>query len=139
MVVIHTNDSRAALGSRVDRHAHIGRGTLGRAAFARLMQDADFSRVPKILETPKEMHGRKDWDEVSIALLEEAGERAVGGDTPVGMPLPPHGGRHRRYIALNRSATFASLKTLDSGWARNQVAVRRTTLRRPKILKTICK
>jgi deoxyribonuclease-4 len=69
VVAIHTNDSKGALGSHVDRHAHIARGMIGRAAFTRLMRDGDFVRVPKILETPKEANGRRDWDEVSIALL----------------------------------------------------------------------
>ncbi len=67
--VIHVNDSKAPLGSRVDRHEHIGRGRIGRAAFARIMRDRDFLRVPKILETPKGMCGRTDCDRMNIALL----------------------------------------------------------------------
>ena len=50
---IHLNDSRQALGSRVDRHAHIGEGHLGLAAFGWFLNDPRFRRVPMILETPK--------------------------------------------------------------------------------------
>ena len=67
--VVHVNDSRAPLGSRVDRHAHIGKGHIGRDGFARIMRDEDLSPAPKILETPKGRCGRRDCDEVNIALL----------------------------------------------------------------------
>jgi len=49
----HVNDCRKDLGSRVDRHAHIGRGFLGLEPFRLLINDPRFGRVPKILETPK--------------------------------------------------------------------------------------
>jgi deoxyribonuclease-4 len=49
----HVNDSRRPLGSRVDRHAHIGQGCIGTEAFRCLLNDRRFFRVPKILETPK--------------------------------------------------------------------------------------
>jgi deoxyribonuclease-4 len=51
---IHLNDSKAGLGSRVDRHEHIGRGHLGLEAFRPLLNDPRLRRVPMILETPKE-------------------------------------------------------------------------------------
>ena len=49
----HLNDCMGGLGSRMDRHAHIGEGRLGLAAFARLLNDARFSGLPMVLETPK--------------------------------------------------------------------------------------
>jgi deoxyribonuclease-4 len=49
----HVNDSRTPVGSRVDRHAHIGRGTLGLAAFRSLVNDGRFVGLPMVLETPK--------------------------------------------------------------------------------------
>ena len=52
--LFHMNDSKGELGSKRDRHEHIGRGTLGEAPFRRLMQDERFTGVPKILETPKD-------------------------------------------------------------------------------------
>jgi deoxyribonuclease-4 len=53
----HLNDSLRARGSRVDRHAHIGEGELGRAAFARLVSDPRFARTPGVVETPLEPSG----------------------------------------------------------------------------------
>jgi len=55
----HLNDSRGELGSRVDRHANIGRGRLGTAPFARLLADRRFAGVPKIVETPVEDDGHR--------------------------------------------------------------------------------
>lgn len=51
--VIHINDSKGTLGSRIDRHADIGKGQLGREAFRLLFNDKRFFDIPKILETPK--------------------------------------------------------------------------------------
>ena len=51
--VFHVNDSKKPLGSRRDRHEHIGKGTIGLEGFARLLHDARFDRLPMILETPK--------------------------------------------------------------------------------------
>lgn len=51
---VHLNDSRTGLGSRVDRHAHIGEGGLGLPAFACFLRDPRLRRVPMILETPKD-------------------------------------------------------------------------------------
>ncbi len=50
----HVNDSKKDLGSRVDRHEHIGKGFVGTAAFGSVMRDPRFVDVPKILETPKD-------------------------------------------------------------------------------------
>jgi deoxyribonuclease-4 len=47
----HLNDSKKGLGSRVDRHDHIGEGMLGLSPFRRLVNDARFARVPAFLET----------------------------------------------------------------------------------------
>ncbi|MGH2534065.1 MAG: deoxyribonuclease IV [Thermomicrobiales bacterium] len=51
--VIHLNDSKKGLGSRVDRHAHIGEGELGLSAFELLVNDPRLAGLPGILETPK--------------------------------------------------------------------------------------
>lgn len=50
--VWHVNDSKKPLGSRVDRHEHIGEGEIGIEAFRLLMNDPRFVRVPMLLETP---------------------------------------------------------------------------------------
>ncbi|HTG31848.1 MAG TPA: deoxyribonuclease IV [Thermoanaerobaculia bacterium] len=48
---MHLNDSLRPFGSRRDRHAHIGEGEIGLAAFARLLQDPRLAAVPMIIET----------------------------------------------------------------------------------------
>lgn len=63
----HFNDSKKGLGSRVDRHEHIGQGALGLNPFRLILNDPRFSSVPKILETPK---GDDDeMDAVNLAIL----------------------------------------------------------------------
>jgi deoxyribonuclease-4 len=56
--VFHLNDSKKPLGSRIDRHEHIGDGHLGLAAFERLLNDPRFSDMPMLLETAKAHDGR---------------------------------------------------------------------------------
>ena len=51
--VFHMNDSKKPLGSRVDRHEHIGKGFLGLEPFRRLVNDRRFRHLPMLLETPK--------------------------------------------------------------------------------------
>jgi deoxyribonuclease-4 len=65
LLAIHLNDSKTDLGSRVDRHDHIGHGKLGMDCF-KMMLDK-FPDVPKVLETEKE----DDWDQKNLALLRE--------------------------------------------------------------------
>lgn len=50
----HLNDSKNDLGSRVDRHTHIGEGFVGLAGFELIMNDPRFQTIPMALETPKE-------------------------------------------------------------------------------------
>jgi deoxyribonuclease-4 len=68
--VIHLNDSRHPLGSRLDRHENIGKGAIGMAAFEFFMNDPAFQAIPKILETPKRQ-GTVDWDRINLATLRE--------------------------------------------------------------------
>lgn len=51
---IHLNDSKKALGSRVDRHDSIGKGLIGIDFFKRFMKDERFNDLPIVLETPDE-------------------------------------------------------------------------------------
>ncbi|HET7152155.1 MAG TPA: TIM barrel protein, partial [Candidatus Kapabacteria bacterium] len=51
--LVHVNDSKKDLGSRVDRHEHIGKGFIGKEGFCLLMNDKRFKKIPKVLETPK--------------------------------------------------------------------------------------
>ena len=54
VLAFHLNDSKAGLGSGLDRHEGIGDGFVGLAPFRWLLEDRRFARVPKVLETPKE-------------------------------------------------------------------------------------
>ena len=66
----HFNDSKKPLGSRVDRHEHIGRGCLGLEPFSLLVNDRRFRGLPMILETAKETHPELgDMDAVNLAAL----------------------------------------------------------------------
>ena len=71
--LFHLNDSLKGRGSRVDRHAHIGKGTIGEEGFRALLTDSRFAAVPKILETPK--GDDESLDRMNLAKLRElAGE-----------------------------------------------------------------
>lgn len=67
---IHMNDSKVERGRRVDRHEHIGHGFVSLDAFKLFVNRAEFRKVPKILETPKEdaPDGRA-WDTVNLETL----------------------------------------------------------------------
>lgn len=65
----HLNDSQRELGSRVDRHAHIGEGHLGHEAFRHILNDPRFSGLPMYLETPKGTRDGADLDALNLAAL----------------------------------------------------------------------
>lgn len=67
--VFHVNDSKKPLGSRVDRHEHIGRGQVGLKPFRWLVNDQRFREHPMILETPKEGENGEDMDPINLATL----------------------------------------------------------------------
>jgi deoxyribonuclease-4 len=56
----HLNDSKKPLGSRVDRHEHIGAGEIGLEAFRMVLNDPRFAGLPKLLETPKPVEHESD-------------------------------------------------------------------------------
>lgn len=62
----HINDSKKELGSRVDRHEHIGDGFIGRDGFKNIMNDARLENIPKILETPKGKEQLEDLENLKI-------------------------------------------------------------------------
>jgi len=68
--LVHLNDSKAAVGTRVDRHEHIGQGHLGLEPFHLLLQDPRLADLPFILETPKgRTDSGEDWDCVNLRTL----------------------------------------------------------------------
>lgn len=77
---IHLNDSKKELGSRVDRHAHIGQGHLGSQAFENLLNDARLHGRTMVLETPKQddLHeDRENLGRLRALLKPTRGQRSA--------------------------------------------------------------
>ncbi len=64
--VFHLNDSKGDLGSRIDRHQHIGKGYLGLKPFRFILNDKRFQNIPMIIETPKDGGYKKDVENLTI-------------------------------------------------------------------------
>jgi deoxyribonuclease-4 len=80
LVAVHVNDSKRELGSRVDRHDHIGKGKIGLEGFRLLMNDPRFASVPKILETEKSEDMHEDVENMRVLtglLREDAGSAST--------------------------------------------------------------
>jgi deoxyribonuclease-4 len=65
----HLNDSKKPLGSRVDRHEHIGRGCLGLEPFRHIVNDPRFAGIPMYLETEKGEEDGVEMDAINLATL----------------------------------------------------------------------
>ncbi len=66
LVAFHLNDSKKELGSRVDRHEHIGKGYLGKEAFRFILNDIRFWGIPMCLETPKNPDLKEDVENLKV-------------------------------------------------------------------------
>jgi deoxyribonuclease-4 len=66
LVAFHVNDSLREMGSRIDRHEHIGKGKIGLDGFRLLMNDPRFARIPKILETDKSEDMHEDVENMEV-------------------------------------------------------------------------
>lgn len=62
----HLNDSKRELGSRVDRHEHIGKGKIGLNGFRLLLNDPRFRDHPMVLETPKGKDLKEDKENMGV-------------------------------------------------------------------------
>jgi deoxyribonuclease-4 len=62
----HFNDSKKELGSRVDRHEHIGKGLIGLEGFSNILNHRRLKKVPKILETPKGNEQLEDLENLKV-------------------------------------------------------------------------
>ncbi len=73
IAALHLNDSKKPLGSRVDRHEHIGRGEIGTEAFRMLFHDKVLGRLPGYLDTEKgtDDESGEDWDVINLRTLRE--------------------------------------------------------------------
>ena len=71
IAALHLNDSKKPLGSRVDRHEHIGRGEIGLEAFRMLFADPLLGSLPGYLETEKgtDEETGEDWDAINLRVL----------------------------------------------------------------------
>jgi deoxyribonuclease-4 len=85
----HLNDSKRPLGSRVDRHEHIGKGFLGLEPFRRLVNDRRFCDLAMLLETPK-AEG-KATGPIAVDPLDEQNLNALRG-----LMMDPRSARNRR-------------------------------------------
>ena len=65
ILAFHLNDSKTDLGSRVDRHAHIGQGKIGLESFRHLVNHPRFKHCPGCLETPKSKDLREDMENLA--------------------------------------------------------------------------
>ena len=84
LAVLHLNDSKGALGSRLDRHALIGEGQLGEGPFRRIMTDPRFQAVIKLIETPKGDDGVTN-DRTMLGRLQAYAH--AEGNRPAGRPV----------------------------------------------------
>jgi deoxyribonuclease-4 len=65
LAVFHLNDSKQGLGSRRDRHAHIGEGSVGLDGFRHIVNDSRFEEIPMLLETPKSKDMHEDVENLA--------------------------------------------------------------------------
>ncbi len=67
---LHLNDSKKACGSRVDRHEHIGLGTIGLEGFRRVLNHKTLKKFPMYLETEKGTNDDdEEWDAINLRVL----------------------------------------------------------------------
>ncbi len=85
----HLNDCKQDLGSRRDRHEHIGKGFIGREGFRLLVTDPRFKGIPMVLETPKGDDGIS-MDRVNLRLLRRL---ESGAGRPPRAPAASHPGK----------------------------------------------
>ena len=88
---LHLNDSKGALGSKLDRHENIGEGEIGMAGFRALLSDKRLWHLPAILETPKEKPTSDVdnlWQVVDLAVETGAARREIVGAKPIGVTTP---------------------------------------------------
>lgn len=65
LMVFHFNDSKQDPGSRRDRHAHIGEGSVGLDGFRHILNDPRFKAIPMLLETPKSQDMHEDVENLA--------------------------------------------------------------------------
>ncbi len=90
VAVVHVNDSKTPLGSRVDRHENIGKGHIGLQAFGRILNHPLLAKCAFILETPIDKPGD---DKRNVAALWKLTGRVVRATGPGMKPRPKKAGK----------------------------------------------
>lgn len=85
----HLNDSKKPLGSRIDRHEHIGEGCIGVNLFWRLVNDPRFASVPAVLETEPREGDAPFRDEVALLASFAGAKELAEGQRPFALELTP--------------------------------------------------
>jgi len=119
---MHLNDSKGKAGSKLDRHEHLGRGTIGgkptqaglsASGFASFVNHPKLARVPMILETPKgEDEKGRSWDAINLSLL-----HCLRTGKAQAAPIKPEASRTR---PRNEKSPRKSLIRTDSGKSRSR-------------------
>ena len=123
VAVLHVNDSKTALGSRVDRHEHIGKGKIGSEAFARIVNHPLLAGRAFILETPIDKPG--DDRRNVAALWKLAGKKVVAAGRDGMRPR-----RKKKLIAAKaRGAGHSQRRVIVKKIVARKIAVRKKTTR----------
>lgn len=102
VAVFHVNDSKAPLGSRVDRHEHIGKGKIGAQAFARLLTHPLLAGRVFILETPIDKPGD---DRRNVAILWKLAGQPLQAGAKSKKPQKKAKQKAGRGVSARRAAT----------------------------------
>jgi len=87
--LIHANDSKTALGSRADRHGHIGKGEIGTAGFRTILNEPRLREMPFIMETPEQ----ETWHQRDMRAIRRVVDAAIRPALPPIRRVPPRGPR----------------------------------------------
>lgn len=79
--VWHCNDAKAARGSKLDRHQHIGQGTIGNEAFRRLLNDPRFAHAAFIAETPVDEEGDEERNVLVLKSLVKSARKKQASES----------------------------------------------------------
>ncbi len=115
--VVHVNDSKTHLGSRVDRHEHIGKGKIGLEAFGRIVNHPFLAGRAFILETPIDKLGD---DRRNVAALWKL----------MGVSIPVTGGRDGMKPRRKKASKKSARKNLSGAKAASKKRQRKSTRRK---------
>lgn len=127
VAVFHVNDSKTPLGSRVDRHEHIGEGKIGLEAFRRILNHPVLTGRAFLLETPIDNPGD---DRRNVAALWKLVGRDVAVTGAVGMKPRRPGAAKRKIVAKVAVKAAAKSAAKSSNGAIRKVSTARASKKR---------